>query len=111
MAVVMRPRDIPINGSFICTEELQIIMLAVLAVSIEDTCAFTGFSKWEVNKLRAHACAVLGANNAQVMAYVAQDFEFTRSGLYKGKPVFTPKQQQKLLAIAPHIRFAPPAAV
>lgn len=96
-----------INGRNFTLEEVQVIMLVVLALTEEQTVKFTGFVKWEVKRLRKCCNQKLGADNCLQLAYLAQQYEFTRSGLFRGKPVFQAHLMKKLLSIAPFLVLDP----
>ena len=91
-------------------EEVQITSLTVLALSVKDIMKFMGMTKWEVDRFAASSRAKLGAKTSPALAYKAQDFGFTRSGLFNGKPVFELHLQKKLLLLGPWIKFENPSA-
>lgn len=107
----MRNCNIPINGSLFCIEEVQITCLIVVAVPGHKIPDFMGLEEWEVKKLLASACSKIGGPKSAQLAYLAQDFGFTRTGLFNGQLLFTRGQIQKIKQIAPWAKLPDPATI
>ena len=107
----MRDCNIPINGSFFCIEEVQLTCLVVLAVPVKDMPKFMGLEEWEVKKLLASSCNKIGCPKSPQLAYRAQDFGFTRTGLFNGQPLFNSGLMRQLKKIAPWAQINTPPAI
>ncbi len=107
----MRQCNIPVNGSKLCIEEVQIASLTIMGLCEKKIVTITGFQLWEVKHLRCSVYAKLGVTNAKELLYCHETFGFTRTGLFNGQPLFTRAQQAKLLALAPYLHLENPAIV